>query len=280
MARVKAVIPRSVRRDGYAVLNAEDDLVLGMRDEIDCNIALFSMDEENEHVRRHASRGGMACVYENGWVTILKGEWKIRIERGIDIPITYGGKAPFMMKNVLAATLAAYILHNVSVEDLRAGLATFSPTPAQAPGRLNMIEVGNFSVLVDFAHNAAGYRGLGEFIGNLSFDRVIGVVGGVGDRRDEDIIEIGRLAAPIFDKIYVREDEDRRGRSEGEINELVVQGVREVDQDVPVEICDSQIEAIETALSSAEAGELVVIFADKVAKTLEMVGKYREEIAA
>lgn len=278
MARVKEVIPRSVRRDGYAVLNAEDELVLGMREAIDCNVALFSMDETNEEIRRHTRRGGVACVYENGWVTILKGEWKIRIERGIDIPITYGGKAPFMMKNVIAATLAAYILHDVSVEDLRNGLATFSPNTTQAPGRLNMVEIGDFSVLVDFAHNPAGYRGLREFITNLSFDRVVGVVGGTGDRRDDDIVELGRLAAEMFEAIYLREDDDRRGREPGTVNELMVQGIRQKSAELPVEVCDGQLDAIDRALKQAKAGDLIVIFADKVARTLEAVDRYREEM--
>jgi cyanophycin synthetase len=139
MARVKAVVPRSVQKNGYAVLNADDPLVVGMRDHVDCNVALFSMEEENAHIRKHARKGGLACVFENGYVTILKGEWKIRVEKVIDIPLTYGGRAAFMIQNVLAATLAAYILHGVKAEDLRYGLTTFTPSVAQTPGRLNLI---------------------------------------------------------------------------------------------------------------------------------------------
>ena len=279
MARVKAVVPRSVRRDGYAVLNAEDELVMGMRADLDCNIALFSMDETNPHIRKHTSRGGIACVYENGWVTILKGEWKIRIERGVDIPITYGGKASFMMQNVLAATMAGYILHNVSSEALQTALATFAPTVAQAPGRLNMIEVGDFSVLIDFAHNPAGLTGLEEFVRVLPQENKTGIVGGTGDRRDEDIRDIGRLAARTFSKIYLREDDDRRGREKGEINALVKQGIEEVDSSVPVIECDSSSSAIERALSEASTGELVVILADKVDRTIQDVSDFRQRVA-
>lgn len=277
MARVKEVVPRSVRRDGYAVLNADDELVVAMRKNVACNVALFSMDETNPHIVRHTSRGGLACVYENGWVTVLKGEWKIRIERGIDIPITYGGRAAFMMQNVLAATLASYILHNVSSEDLRVGLATFSPTTTQAPGRLNMFEIGTFSVLVDFAHNPAG---LEEFVGTLPQKKKTGVVGGTGDRRDEDIRDLGRLAARMFSKIVLREDDDRRGRAEGEINELVREGIREINREVPVEAGQTAVEAINRALSEATDGELVVILADRVGRTIETVNAFREKVLA
>ncbi|MCB0712603.1 MAG: cyanophycin synthetase [Ignavibacteriae bacterium] len=279
MARVKEVVPRTVRPNGYAVLNADDELVVGMRKNLDCNTALFSMDESNPHIQAHTTRGGVACVYENGWVTILKGKWKIRIEQGANIPITYGGKASFMMQNVLAATMASYILHNVSSEDLRIGLATFAPTVAQAPGRLNMIEVHNFSVLIDFAHNPAGLAGLEEFVKVLPQQKKTGVVGGTGDRRDEDIKDLGRLAARTFSKIYIREDDDRRGREKGEINELVKQGIEEVDSALPTFICDSSLDAIERALSDATEGELVVILADSVARTIKAVDEFRQRVA-
>ena len=278
MARVKAVPARAVQPDGYAILNAEDEHVVAMRHDVDCNVALFALDPENEHVKRHTEGGGLACVYEDGWVTICKGKWKIRVERGANIPITYGGKAPFMMKNVVAATLAAYILHGVSSEDLRVGLATFSPTISQAPGRLNLLDVGDFQVLIDFAHNPAGLRGLAEFVGSLTAERKLGVVGGTGDRRDEDIVELAQIAAGMFDKIYLREDDNRRGREPGEVNALMLRAINEEKGDLPVEVCESSLGALETALSSAQNGDLLVIMADKVERTIRFVEEFRERL--
>ena len=278
MARVKAVPARAVRDDGYAVLNAEDELVIDMRHDLGCNIALFSLDPENEHVLRHTEKGGLACVYEDGWVTLCKGPWKIRIEKGINIPITYGGKAPFMMKNVLAATLAGYILHGVSSEDLRVGLNTFFPTVTQAPGRLNLLEVGDFNVLIDFAHNPAGLAGLGEFISNLPHGVKKGVVGGTGDRRNEDIEEIGKIATEIFDEIYLREDDNLRGREPGEVNALLEKVIRESDAALPLTICESSQDALDRSLAEAKEGDLIVIMADKVDRTIEVVEEYRDAL--
>jgi len=110
LARVKSVVPRAVSRRGYAVLNAEDPLVYGMRELTDGQVVLFSMDENNRNIKRHMERGRISCVYENGHITILKGKWKVRIEKVTNIPLTYGGRAEFMVQNVLAATLACSMM--------------------------------------------------------------------------------------------------------------------------------------------------------------------------
>jgi cyanophycin synthetase len=166
MARVKGVVARAVGEDGYAVLNADDELVYEMREETPGRVALFSMEETNPHIVEHTRDGGLACVFENGYVTLLKGKWKVRIEKVINIPLTYGGRAAFMIQNVLAAALAAYV-QNISIEDLRVGLTTFVPSVAQTPGRLNLIEMGDFTVLIDFAHNPAGMEALQRFVAKV-----------------------------------------------------------------------------------------------------------------
>ncbi|MEP6850278.1 MAG: cyanophycin synthetase, partial [Acidobacteriota bacterium] len=135
LARVKSVVPRSVSKKGYAVLNAQDELVYAMRERVDGHVVLFSMDESNKNIQRQARRGRISCVYENGYITILKGKWKVRIEKATNIPLTYGGRAEFMIQNVLSATLACFV-HGVSLEDLRVGLNTFNAGTAQTPGRL------------------------------------------------------------------------------------------------------------------------------------------------
>ena len=81
LARVKAVIPESVHKDGHAILNADDDLVYAMRDGLECKVALFSMDENNPRIQAHAQQGGLSAVWENGYITICKGEWKLRVTR-------------------------------------------------------------------------------------------------------------------------------------------------------------------------------------------------------
>lgn len=277
MARVKSVVPRSVDEEGFAVLNADDELVFDMARRVYCSVALFSMEETNRHVRKHIEDGGIACVYENGYVTILKGKWKVRVEKVINIPLTYSGRAAFMIQNVLAATLAAY-LHGIKPEDIRVGLTTFVPSPAQTPGRLNLIEVGNFSVLIDFAHNPAGAEALQRFVDKFPNKIKTGVVGGTGDRRDDDIRLLGRIVARMFTSVYVREDDDTRGRKPGETTALIIEGIRSEKPDMPIIESESAVQAIEQALENARKGELVIILADNVKRAIDIVGRFREKL--
>ncbi|MBV9959902.1 MAG: cyanophycin synthetase, partial [Acidobacteria bacterium] len=278
MARVKAVVPRAVGRSGYAVLNADDKLVYDMRDDTPGRVALFSMEEENPHIVEHTNDGGIACVFENGYVTLLKGKWKVRVEKVINIPLTYGGRAAFMIQNVLAATLAAF-LQNISIEDIRVGLTTFVPSVAQTPGRLNLVEMDNFTVLIDFAHNPAGMEALQRFIAKFPNKVKTGVIGGTGDRRDDDLLLYGRIAAQMFTNIIVREDDDLRGRAPGDSKRLVIEGIRSVNPSLPIREFSNAPEAINHALNHARKGELLVILADNVSRSVELVSKFREQLA-
>jgi cyanophycin synthetase len=276
MARVKAVVPRAVGQNGYAVLNADDELVFAMGADTSGHVALFSMEEANPHIIEHTQEGGIACVFENGYVTLLKGKWKVRVEKVINIPLTYSGRAAFMIQNVLAATLATY-LQGISIEDIRVGLTTFVPSVAQTPGRLNLIEMGDFTVLIDFAHNPAGMEALQRFISKFPNKIKTGVIGGTGDRRDDDLLLYGRIAAQMFTNVIVREDDDLRGRPPGDSTRFVVEGVKSVSPDMPIREITDAPEAINYALKHARKGELVVILADKVSRSVELVSKFREQ---
>ena len=278
MARVKSVVPRAVARNGYVVLNADDELVYKMHERTNGRVALFSMEEMNPHIVEHTNESGIACVFENGYVTLLKGKWKVRVEKVINIPLTYDGRAAFMIQNVLAATLASF-LQNVSIEDIRVGLTTFVPSVAQTPGRLNLIEMPSFTVLIDFAHNPAGMEALCRFVNKFPNETKTGVIGGTGDRRDDDIRLYGRIAAQMFTQVIVREDDDLRGRAPGESKRLVVEGIRSVKPDMPIVEFDRAPDAINYALESARRNELLVVLADDVARTIEMVNKFRERLA-
>jgi cyanophycin synthetase len=278
LARVKAVIPESVLPDGYAVLNADDDRVYAMRDNLECNIALFSMDEKNPRIAKHAKKGGISAVYENDYITIQKGEWKMRITKAINVPLTFGGKAAFMIQNVLPAVLTGYV-QGFKIEDMKAALESFMPSPGQTPGRLNMFRFENFDVLLDFAHNPAGLRALGNMVEKMDGTPKVGVIAGIGDRRDEDNIEIGQVSAEIFDEIIIRQDKNLRGQTEDQLIDLLMEGIKKTDPDKKVTVFKSEKEAITSALKNAKKGSLIVLCSDVVPDALDMVQKYKEDEA-
>lgn len=269
MAHVKSVVAETVNRKGYAVLNADDPLVAAMAERVKSQVAYFSMNPENELVKQHTSQGGLAAVYENGFLSILKGDWTLRIEQAVNVPVTMEGRAPFMIANALAASLAAFA-QGVPIEMIRAALATFRASVAQTPGRMNLFNLGSYHALIDYAHNAASYEALGGFVRNWPGER-IGVVGGPGDRRDEDFIELGRLSAKIFDRIIVKEDDDLRGRPSGEAAQLICKGITKEKPDCQYEIILKETDAINTGLNQVVAGGLVVILPETVSRAISLI---------
>ena len=269
LAHLKSVVVESARSNGYAILNADDPLVSAMAPRIKAQIAYFSMNPDNELIRSHTQQGGLAAVYENGYLSILKGDWTLRIEQAAHIPLTMGGRAPFMIANALAASLAAFA-HGVKIEDIRTALATFQASVGQTPGRMNLFNLGRFHAMVDYAHNPHSYEALGGFIRNWPGER-IGVVGGPGDRRDEDFVTLGNLSAKMFDRIIVKEDLDRRGRPSGEAAKLIVQGIEAVDRPAAFETILDETAALNTALDRAPQGSLVVIFPESVSRAIDLI---------
>jgi cyanophycin synthetase len=278
LARAKGVIPETVLPDGYAILNADDDLVYAMRLNVSSKVALFSMDEDSPRIKQHSKEGGVAAIYENGFITICKGEWKIRVVKAVNVPLTYGGRAAFMIQNILPAVLTGY-LRGFKTEDIRMALTTFIPSPSQTPGRLNMFEFKKFKMLVDYAHNPAGMRALQKFVENLDGTTKLGIISGVGDRRNEDTIEIGAIAAEMFDEIIIRQDKNLRGRTSEELIELLKTGIHSVDPSKPVKIIPSEKEAINYAIQNAKPGSLVTLCSDVVSEALAQVMAYKEEEA-
>ena len=277
MAKVKAVVPETVFPHGYAVLNADDDLVYKMKEGLKCNIALFSMDEKNPRIKKHCAAGGLAAVYENGYVSIMKGTWKIRVSNVKDIPVTFEGKAIHNIANVLPAVLATYLYRDITIEDIRQGLLTFVPSSLQTPGRLNFFQFKNFTFLADFAHNPHGLRLLGDFISKLDYKNRVGIISGTGDRRDEDIRELGEISAQCFDEIIIRCDKNLRGRTADDIISLLKQGLDNVNPAIPTIVIPNENEALEYAYANARPGTLVTIMCDVVAGALDKIRELKEK---
>jgi cyanophycin synthetase len=275
LARVKAVVPESVLPSGYAILNADNKHTAAMSKGLACKIAYFSMDENNPIIKEHIQKGGLAAIYENGFVTICKGTWKIRVEKAVNIPLTFGGRAAYNIANVLPTLLAGFI-RNFKVEDMRVALATFIPGPAQTPGRMNIFRFKHFEVMVDYAHNTAGFEAIGDMLSKIEAKHV-GIIAGVGDRRDEDTIALGSQAAKMFDEIIIRQDKNLRGRTEEEIIALITKGIKQVDPNKRITTFKRESDAIDFAIKNARKGTFLTICSDVVPDALDQIMKLKEQ---
>lgn len=276
MANVKGVVARAVKRDGYAVLNADNEHCVSIAKTTDCKIAYFSIDENNKIIKEHCRTGGIAAIYENGYITIKKGDWKFRVEKASLIPLTFGGKVTFMIYNVLAATLATYV-YGFTIDDIKTNLETFIPSAAQTPGRMNIFDFKEYRVLIDFAHNADGFRGIKEYLSGIESPYKIGIITGTGDRRDDDIRDMGRISAQMFDHIIIRQDKFLRGRLAEDIVKLLVEGIHEVNPKQSYEYIPKEIEALKHALDMAKPGTFITALSDVIDNAIDVVQSYLDK---
>ncbi len=276
MANVKGVVVKSVKRDGYAVLNADNEHCVWIGKNAECKVAYFSLNENNPVIKEHCKKGGIAAIYENGFITIKKGEWKFRVEKVTNVPLTFGGKVSFMISNVLAATLASYV-YGFQIEDIKTNLETFIPSAAQTPGRMNIFEFKEYKVLIDFAHNPDGFKGIKEFLSTLDSSYKIGIITGTGDRRDEDIREMGKISAEMFDHIIIRQDKFLRGREAQEIVDLLVEGIKQADPKKSHEYIPKEVEALKHAFSLAKPNTFICALSDVIDNAIEVVQSYLEK---
>ncbi|AYN02178.1 cyanophycin synthetase [Chryseobacterium sp. 3008163] len=274
LTKVKRVVLDSVKKNGWSVLNAMDEYSMRIINDLPSNVAIFSLDENNEHIKKFAKEGRTTCVYEEGYVTIKKGDWKIRIGKVKDFPITMEGKAKFMIDNVLAASLACY-LYGFGIEDISNSLRTFIPSAQLTPGRLNVFNFKNFKVLIDFAHNPAGYEAIEDYLKNVESTKKIGIISGVGDRRDEDIRLCGKIAGRMFDHIIIRNEKHLRGRTEEEINGLIIDGMQGSGKDVSYETIPKEIDALKHAMGMAEEGTFITALSDVISNAIDLVQDYQ-----
>ena len=295
LAAVKQVVVEAVPRNGWAVLNADDPLVLEMRRHCSGNVILFTMQDKHDLVERWVRRGRKAVVLERSergeMMVIKEGRRTMPIAWVHTLPATFDGKARMMVQNAMAAAAAAHAV-GAHLHDIRQGLRSFTTSIYQAPGRLNVFDLDGVKVILDYAHNAAGLETLGDFVERLVSDAPsperpgeaswtanlrVAVVATAGDRRDEDMLELGRVAARYFDEVIVREDHNPRGRQPGETAALIRDGVEEAIQvggarAGSVEVVLDEMDAARRALDRSRPGDLVVLcvdYATDVYKELE-----------
>lgn len=276
LARVKNVVVGAVKNDGWAILNADDLHCVKIGKKAHCNVAYFSLDEKNPIIKAHCKKGGVAAIYESGFITIKKGDWKIRIEKVTHIPLTFNGTVNFMTQNVLAASLATFVW-GFKTEDIRLSLETFIPSAAHTPGRMNIFELKEFKIMIDFAHNPNGLNGIKTFLATLDVKTHIGIISGTGDRRDEDLKEIGRIAAKMFDEVIICQEKYLRGRTQQNIVDLLTAGLTEVKPDIKYTVINKGNEAFNFAVNNAKPGSFITIIGDSISNAIQLVQNYQDK---
>ncbi len=278
LAELKRIVVE-VARD-CAVLNADDKLCLRMADHTQASrIAYVTMNPRHELVREHIRAGGLAIVCEEG----INGHMITLYDKGVHLPLlwthlipaTLEGKAMHNVQNAMFAAVMAYAM-GVKVENVRQGLRTFDTTYFQAPGRLNVFDELPFKVILDYGHNPAAVQAMAELVAKLGVTgKRILVLGVPGDRRNEDAVEICNIVAKAFDHVIVRQDDDLRGRADKEVPKLLEESLLRAGMSrKAVEVVHDEQQAVEQALRMAHRDDLVLVLADKVARSWKQITKF------
>jgi cyanophycin synthetase len=279
LANLKSIVVENVRPDGFAILNADDELVMNSVERIKSNIILFSLDEANPKLATHVSNGGVALTVKDGNILFRKGSMNSEIAHVSNIPITYGGKAAFNTANTLAAVAAAYAV-GIDLKTVETSLVTFNSSTGQLPGRVNLIDVGSFKVLIDYGHNPSAIKSLAGLIPHLANGKKISVGSGTGNRMDQNLMDFGRNMGSMYDYIILC-DSDPRRRKLGETAELVRKGVLSTGfPEKNLQMVLDENTAIQTALKLAKDGDLVVIQANDIKEAIHIVLEYKENLLA
>ena len=278
LAEVKRVVVETAT--DTVVLNADDEHCLKMADYCDAtSLCYVTMNPNHSLVRAHIRAGSQAVVLEKGingdMITIFDNENHIPLLWTHLIPATMEGKAMHNVQNAMIAAAMAYSL-NKNLEDIRHGLRTFNTSFFQAPGRMNVFDEHAFKVILDYGHNPAAIKTVCDTVERMDTAGAnIVVLSAPGDRRNEDIINIAKNSAGHFEHYFCKADDDRRGRGDDEIPQLLRQAL--LDSGVMASqitiICD-ETKAVDAALHKAKPGDLLVIFGDNIARCWKQITRF------
>ncbi|MCR4435021.1 MAG: cyanophycin synthetase [Clostridiales bacterium] len=278
LAFVKSLVVEAVKPEGYSVLNADDLMTNRFLERAAGRIIFFSSQKSNSLVINHIKNGGTAVYVKNQSIYICSNKKEKHLIKVHEIPITFDGMVDCNVENSLAAVSALYAL-NLPLEIIRMGLKTFKPDVLLNPGRFNIFDMGCFKVMLDYGHNAAGYNAVLNFVRKMNATRLVGIIGVPGDRINRNIREVGKICSKAFSKIYIKEDNDLRGRQPGEVAHILYESVMEEGMEKEnVEIIYSELKALETAMLDAQPGDLIVMLYEEFEPAVEMIGRFRQEL--
>ena len=283
IVRIKRLVAERVRNGGTLILNADDEHLVQIPThervaEVPKRYVYFSTDLHNGKIQEHLGQNGTAFVAAAGWIEERQGHDVFRIARIDDIPATIAGTAQFQIYNVLAAVAAARA-YELSPEQIRMSLRAFR-MEQHGTGRLNIFSFRDGIVVIDYGHNPVALESMGSMIAQWNASRRTAVLAIPGDRRADLIAESARAVAQGYDRFYIREDADLRGRQPGEVAEILAGTIREENPEASIEVILDELEATKAALCSMVPDELVVTSCDAVAAVLDWLREHGAEPAS
>lgn len=275
MADVKGLVVEAVKKDGWAVLNANDPYTPQIAANVKCNIIYFSIDNKNELLRSHIDGGGRGVYLRDDSLWLFDGYEEHQLIQIQQIPATFGGVLKHNIENSMAAVAGAFSI-DISKEVIIQSLLEFTTDVENNPGRFNVFNLNKFSVIIDYGHNIDGYSQVLEALKKIKTGRLVGVIGVPGDRTDINILKIGEISGKCFDQVYIKEDKDLRGRAPEEVAKILKKGCLMAgltEDKTMIELCE--VAALEKAITTARQGDIIIVFYEELEPLVKLVEAYK-----
>ncbi|MCC6916267.1 cyanophycin synthetase [Nitrosomonas sp.] len=267
LASVKRTIVENVNPEtGFAVLNADDPLVLGMANHCPGTVTFFSRNNRHPAILEQRVQGKRVIYLEDHHIVVAEAG----IERKIplsEIRLTKNGMISFQIENAMAS-IGAGLAVGLDWETICTGLADFVSDAQTVPGRFNLFNYREATLIADYGHNPDAMEALVCAIDHIPAKKRTVVISAAGDRRNEDIRLQTQILGDVFDEVVLFQDQCQRGRADGEVLNLLREGLENAKRVRKVSEIRGEFKAIDTALTNLEAGELCLILIDQVEQAL------------
>lgn len=271
LSHVKSLIVEAVKEEGYSVLNADDPCSMSIIERAKGQLILFSKDRNNKHLQENLSKGAYGVYIYNDSIYVEKEKRIYHIANIKEIPSTFNGILEYNVENSLAAC-AALVGLEVDYCIISKGIKSFFSNEDDNPGRFNLYDLGGVRVILDYGHNIDGYKAVISGVKRMPYKNLIGVIGVPGDRLDENIIQVGQISGENFNKIYIKEDRDKRGRKTGEVANLLKEGVLQSGkEETLIEVVLDEVEALGRAIDNASKEDLIIVFFEEYEPLLRLI---------
>ncbi|WP_294405449.1 cyanophycin synthetase [uncultured Clostridium sp.] len=273
---VKSLVGEEVKENGYTVINADDKYSKKIIDRIRCEKIYFSKSKDNNLIKKNIEEGKIAVFIEEGNICVVNNHRKYLIISVDELPVSCNGLLTYNIDNAMAAC-AALVGLSIDYCMISRGFYDFNPL-RDNKGRFNVFDYDGRKIVLDYGHNIEGYKSVLSCVSKLkNRNRLIGVIGVPGDRKDEAVNEIGRICCENLDEIIIKEDKDRRGRTVGEIPQLLKISILKCDRNKKVKVYLDEVDALEYAVRISQKNDIILVFYENIEPLIDFINNHEEE---
>lgn len=271
LGKVKALIKEGLEEDGVMVIRATNEIVNLFKE--NDRLILFENDK-NDIICNHIKNGGEAFYTREGYIVHNLNGVESNIVSLNELEFTHNGASESNVRNVMAAIASIKTINN-DIDKIIKALKSIRCDLTTNKGRQNILNIKDFKLIIDYGHNSEAFNEVFKIAKSLNPTRITGLITAPGDRTDNHIIELGEIAANFCDKVIIKEQEDKRGKEDGETAKLLKRGlINKGFKEENIIILLEERDAILKALNDAIEGEIIVSFSQFLHLTIPAINEF------